>query len=139
MGHYIVCQEKLYEILNKQSLFVIFHKMLLKYYSMLLYVYEQIMKYKSVIIKSYNGNQIVGVSLLQMDSPPCDIYRLSSLLISLGEAVTKNGNIRECVKLRRGFSLLSFIHVLFSFNIFLITHFRVMLSFEPPLDHNTNI
>ena len=36
-----------------------------------------------------------------------------------------------------GFSQLSFIYVLFSFNIFLIPHFRVVLSFEPPLDHNT--
>ena len=40
------------------------------------------------------------------------------------------------VKLRRGFSLLSFVFVLFAFNIFLITYFCVMSSFEPPLDHN---
>ena len=38
------------------------------------------------------------------------------------------------VKLRRVFSQLSFVYVLFSFNIFLITYFRVMLSFEPPLN-----
>ena len=40
------------------------------------------------------------------------------------------------VKLRRGLSQLSFVNVLFSFNIFLITYFYVVLSFEPPLDHN---
>ena len=40
------------------------------------------------------------------------------------------------VKLRRGFSLLSFVYVLFAFNIFLITYFCVVSSFEPPLDHN---
>ena len=54
-------------------------------------------------------------------------------------AVTKNGcNVHDCVKLRRGFSQLSFMHVLFSFNIFLITHFRVVLSFQPPIDHNNS-
>ena len=52
------------------------------------------------------------------------------------QAITKNGNIHDCVKLRRDFSQLPFMHVLFSFNIFLITHFRVVLSFEPPLNHN---
>ena len=34
------------------------------------------------------------------------------------------------------FSQLSFTHVLFSFKIFHITLFRVVLSFEPPHDHN---
>ena len=54
------------------------------------------------------------------------------------QAVTKNGcNVHDCVKVRRGFSQLSFMYVLFSFNIFFITHFWVMLSFQPPLDHNT--
>ena len=54
-------------------------------------------------------------------------------------AVTKNGcNVHDCVKVRRGFSQLSFMYVLFSFNIFFITHFRVVLSFQPPLEHNTN-
>ena len=77
----------------------------------------------------------VEVSPLQMDSPSCDIYRLSSLLSNLG-AVT-DVNIHDLVKLRRGFSQLSFIYVLFSFNIFFITHFWVVLSFKPPLDHNT--
>ena len=51
-------------------------------------------------------------------------------------AVTMNSNIHDCVKLRRDFSQLSFMYVRFPFNIFLITHFRVVLSFEPPLDHN---
>ena len=46
----------------------------------------------------------------------------------------KSGNI---VKLKRGFSELSFVYVVFSFNIFLITYFCVVSSFEPPLDHNT--
>ena len=80
----------------------------------------------------------VGVSPLQMDSPSCDTYQLSSIQRSLGRAVTKNGcNVHDCIKLRRGFSMLSFIYVLFSFNIFLIPHFRVVFSFQPPLDHNT--
>ena len=53
-------------------------------------------------------------------------------------AISKNGcNDHDRVKLRRGFSQLSFMYVLFSFRIFLITHFRVVLSFQPPLDHNT--
>ena len=53
-------------------------------------------------------------------------------------AVTKNGcNVHDCVKLRKGFSQLSFMYVLFSLNIFFITHFRIVLSFQPPLDHNT--
>ena len=39
------------------------------------------------------------------------------------------------VKLRRSFSQLSFVYVLFAFNIFLITYFCVVSSFEPPLDH----
>ena len=39
------------------------------------------------------------------------------------------------VKLRRGFSQLPFVYVLFAFNIFLITYFCVVSSFEPPLDH----
>ena len=43
------------------------------------------------------------------------------------------------LKLRRGFSQLSFVYVLFAFNIFLITYFCVMSSFEPPLDHNTAV
>ena len=55
------------------------------------------------------------------------------------QAVTENGNIHDCVKLRRGFSQLSFMYVLFSFNIFLITHFWVVLSFEPPLDHQISV
>ena len=50
------------------------------------------------------------------------------------QAVTKNGNIHDC-KPRRGFFQLSFMYILFSFNIFLTTHFRDVLSFEPPLDH----
>ena len=41
------------------------------------------------------------------------------------------------VKLMRVFSLLSFVYILFAFNIFLITYFCVVSSFEPPLDHNT--
>ena len=45
-------------------------------------------------------------------------------------------NVHDCVKLRRGFFQLSFLYVLFSFNIFFITYFRVVLSFQPPLDHN---
>ena len=53
------------------------------------------------------------------------------------QALTKNVNIHDCDKLRRCFSQLSFMYVLFSFNIFLITYFRVVLSFEPPIDHNT--
>ena len=40
------------------------------------------------------------------------------------------------IKLRTGFSQLSFVYVLFAFNIFLITNFCVVSSFEPPLDHN---
>ena len=40
------------------------------------------------------------------------------------------------LKLRRGLSQLSFVYVLFAFNIFLITYFWVVSSFEPPLDHN---
>ena len=52
-------------------------------------------------------------------------------------AVNKNGNIHDYVKLRRGSSQLSFMYVLFYFNIFLITRFRVVVSFEAPLDHNT--
>ena len=36
------------------------------------------------------------------------------------------------VKLGRGFSLLSLVYVLFAFNIFLITYFCVVSSFEPP-------
>ena len=38
-----------------------------------------------------------------------------------------------------GFSQLSFMDVLFSFNIFLITHFRVVLSFQLPFDNNNNL
>ena len=41
------------------------------------------------------------------------------------------------VKLRRGFSQLSFVYVLFALNIFLITYFCVVSSFEPPLDRKT--
>ena len=41
------------------------------------------------------------------------------------------------VKLVRGFSQLSFVYVLFTFNIFLTAYFCVVSSFEPPLDHNT--
>ena len=40
------------------------------------------------------------------------------------------------IKLRRGFSQLSFVYVLFAFNIFLISYFCVVSSFEPPLDPN---
>ena len=73
-----------------------------------------------------------------MDSPSCDTYRLSSLLSSLGETSPRtDANIHDCVKLRKGFSQLLFMYVLFSFNIFLITHFQVVLSFELPFDHNT--
>ena len=53
------------------------------------------------------------------------------------QAVPKNGNIHDCVKPRKVFSQLSFVYLLFSFNIFLITYFRVVLSFEPPLGHST--
>ena len=77
-------------------------------------------------------NPCVEVSPLQMDSSSCDIYRLSSLLCSLGEPSPRmDVNIHDCVKPRRGFSRLSFMYVLFSFNIFLITHFQVLLSPEP--------
>ena len=67
--------------------------------------------------KAWEGR--VGMSPLQMNSPPSNTYRLSSILnSSLGRIVTKNGcNVHDCVK--RGFSQLSFIYVLFSFNIFL--------------------
>ena len=86
-------------------------------------------------IKNYIS---VGVSPLQMDSPSCYISRLSSLQRSLCERSPRTDfNIQDCVKLRRGFSHLSFMYLLFSSNIFLITHFRVVLSFHtPPLDHN---
>ena len=43
------------------------------------------------------------------------------------------------VKQRRGFSQLSFVYVLFSFNIVLIAYFRVVLSIEPLLDHNIKL
>ena len=80
----------------------------------------------------------VGVSPLQMDSPSCDTYRLRSLLRSLGDPSPRTDVMfHDFVKLGRGFSQLSFMYVLFSFNIFFITHFRVVLSFRPPLDHNT--
>ena len=46
-------------------------------------------------------------------------------------------NIHDCFKPRRSFFQLSFLYILFSFNIFLITHFRVVLSFQSPFDHNT--
>ena len=74
--------------------------------------------------------------------PPTDGLALMwHILIKLSSeqsrwTVTKNVNIHDCVKLRGGFSQLSFMYLLFSFNIFLITHFRVVLSFEPPLDRN---
>ena len=41
------------------------------------------------------------------------------------------------VKLRRGFSQLSVVYVRFAINIFLITYFCDVSSFEPPLDNNT--
>ena len=57
----------------------------------------------------------------------------SSLSKSLPSAV-----IFLIVKFGRGFSRQSFVYVLFAFNIFLITYFCVVSSFEPPLpDHNT--
>ena len=88
------------------------------------------------IFQSPHNSYCVWMSSLQMDSPSCDTYWLSSPLRSLGRAVTKIGcNVHDCVKLKRDFPQLSFIYVLFSFNIFLITHFRVVLSFQPPLDH----
>ena len=43
------------------------------------------------------------------------------------------------VKLRRGFSQLSFVYVLSAFNIFLITYFCVVSSFVPPLDHKREL
>ena len=43
------------------------------------------------------------------------------------------------VKLRKSFSHLSFVCVLFSFNVFLITYFCAVSSFEPPLHHNSNL
>ena len=71
-----------------------------------------------------------------MDSPSCDIYRLSSLLSILGELSPRTVIFLIVLSWGGGFSQLSFINVLFPFNIFIITHFRVVLSFEPPLDHN---
>ena len=53
-------------------------------------------------------------------------------------SVAQGCNVHDCVKLRKGFSQLSFMYVLFSINIFFITHFRVVLSFQPSLDHNRN-
>ena len=64
--------------------------------------------------------------------------KLSSVLSR--RAVTMNGcNVHDCVNLRRGFSQLSFMYVLFSFSISFITHFRVVLSFQPPLEHNIGL
>ena len=93
--------------------------------------------------------------MLEIDSSSCDIYRLSSLLrscslsqsqrslsLSLGQSRSSlrvplpRAVIFMIVKPWRGFSQLSFVYVLFSFNIFLITYFWVVLSFQPPLDHN---
>ena len=89
-----------------------------------------------------------------MESSSCDIYQMSSLLRSrsLGSVLDSVSGLSQSslseplpravifliVKLRRGFSQLSFVYVLFSFNIFLITYFCVVSSFEPPLDHNSD-
>ena len=54
-------------------------------------------------------------------------------------AVTKNRcNVHDCIKLGRGFSQLSFMYVLFSFNICFYLSFpsRVIISPPPPVDHN---
>ena len=56
----------------------------------------------------------------------------------LGELSPRTVLFMIMLSWRRGVSQLSFLNVLFSFNIFLITHFRVVLSFEPFLDHNRN-
>ena len=49
-----------------------------------------------------------------MDSPSGNTCRLRSLLRSLGRAVTQNEcNVHDCVQLRRGFSQLSFVYLLF--------------------------
>ena len=83
-----------------------------------------------------------------MESFSCDIYQLNSLLrsrsrsrsleLSLGEPLPR-AVIFLIVKLRRGFSQLSFVYVSFAFNIFLITYFYVVSSFEPPLDHKKKV
>ena len=66
--------------------------------------------------------------------PSCDTHRLSSLLRSLNEPSPRADVMFMIVfSWGGGFSQLSFMYVLFSFNIFLITHFRVVLSFHPHL------
>ena len=87
-----------------------------------------------------------------MDSSSCDIYQLSSHLrsrslgrsleLSLGSVSASRlpkAVIFLIVKLRRGFSQLSFVCILFPLNIFLIIYFCVVSSFEPPLDHNSKV
>ena len=61
---------------------------------------------------------------------PCAFFATLKRNKQTRRAGTNNGNIHDYVKLRRSFSQLSFMYVLFSFNVFFNTHFRVMLSFE---------
>ena len=80
----------------------------------------------------------VGVSPLRMDSPSCDTYRLVLFCAVSGDPSPRTDVMFMIVlSWGGGFTQLSFMYVLFSFNLFLITHFRVVLSFQPPLDHNT--
>ena len=73
----------------------------------------------------------------QVDSPSCDIYRLSPLLSSLGEPSPKT--VIFMIVLSWGGVPPRYLLCMYYFlNIFLITHFRVVLSFEPLLDHDNN-
>ena len=86
--------------------------------------------------------EIVGVSpidgLVLMWHIPTELSSVQSRFsLTLSESLPR-AVIFLIVKLRRGLSLLSFVCVLFAFNIFLITYFCVVSSFEPHLDHNRN-
>ena len=59
----------------------------------------------------------------------CDIQAKLSSAQSRASCHQNGCNVHDCIKLWRVFFQLSFLYILFSFNIFPITHFRVVLSF----------
>ena len=81
-------------------------------------------------------NESVGMSFQQMDLPSYDTYQLSSLLRSLGEPSPRT-DVMLIVLSWGGVSPSYRLCMYYFLSIYIfITHFRVVLSFQPRLNHN---
>ena len=77
---------------------------------------------------------VLGFSLT--DEPPTMWHIPAKVSSAQSQWAVNKNRCNSCVKLRRGFSQLSFMYVLLSVNIFLSLISESCYHFQPPLSHN---